>query len=322
MAMLILFVCSTAITFVCVLFSSRRGEQDTAMASRFAKFTSSGATGLQATGELDLLKRVAPQVSGVLATLLMRSQLGAKLNSLLAQANSSTGQARFVRSSMMLALGAGVVARWALPNTPLAFLAAGLAGGLPLLKLRFQARQRIAAFEKALPEVIDTMTRSLRAGHSLVAAIGIVAEGAPEPARSEFTEVFRQQNFGLPLREALMQMLKHVPSQDLRVVVTGILVQKESGGNLTQILDRTSATIRERLKLKGEIRVHTAQGRMTGWILCILPVALLLIVNALNPGYSRPMFENPTGRELLYVGAGLIALGAFLINRIVNSIEI
>ena len=105
--------------------------------------------------------------------------------------------------------------------------------------------------------------------------------------RAEFAEVFRQQNFGLPLREALMQLLDRVPSQDLRVLVTGILVQKDTGGNLTQILDRTAAVIRERMKLKGDIRVHTAQGRMTGWILCLLPVVMLVMINVVNLGTRR-----------------------------------
>jgi tight adherence protein B len=180
----------------------------------------------------------------------------------------------------------------------------------------------VKAFNAGLADSIDMMSRSLRAGHSVVAAIGIVAEQAVEPVRSEFNEVFKKQNYGLPLREALMQLLDRVPSQDLRVLVTGMLVQKETGGNLAEILDRISHVIRERLRIKGEIRTHTAQGRLTGWILCLLPLVMLLMLNFINPGYSSILFDDPRGRKLLYTGVGLLVAGGLSIRTIINSIEV
>jgi tight adherence protein B len=140
--------------------------------------------------------------------------------------------------------------------------------------------------------------------------------------RSEFSEVFKQQNFGLPIRDAMDQMLNRIPSQDLRVMVTGILVQKETGGNLAEILDRTSATIRERLKIQGEIRTHTAQGRMTGYILTALPIVMLLVINFLNPGYSKVLIDTPTGNMLAYIGLGLLVAGGLIIRQIINGIEV
>jgi tight adherence protein B len=154
------------------------------------------------------------------------------------------------------------------------------------------------------------------------ASINVVAEQSLEPVRTEFSEVFKQQNFGLPIRDAMQQMLDRVPSQDLRVLVTGILVQKETGGNLAEILDRTSATIRERLKIQGEIRTHTAQGRLTGYILCALPLVMLVVINFLNPGYSRVLIENPTGRMISYVGIVLLIVGGLIIRQIINGIEV
>lgn len=156
----------------------------------------------------------------------------------------------------------------------------------------------------------------------MAAAIEMVSRDAAEPVASEFGEVFKQQNFGLPLREALLEMLDRVPSQDLRVLVTAILVQRETGGNLVEVLDRTVAIIRERLRIHGDIRIQTAQGRMTGWILSLLPIIMLVLINMVNPGYSHILLVNPTGRKLLYVGVGLIALGSFSIHRIVNGIEV
>ena len=117
--------------------------------------------------------------------------------------------------------------------------------------LRFKASRRLKAFDAGLADAIDMMARALRAGHSMSASINVVAEQSLEPVRSEFSEVFKQQNFGLPLRDAMQQMMDRVPSQDLRVLVTGILVQKETGGNLAEILDRTAQTIRKRQHLEG-----------------------------------------------------------------------
>jgi tight adherence protein B len=182
--------------------------------------------------------------------------------------------------------------------------------------------RRLAKFNAALPDAIDMMARALRAGHSMVAAINIVAEQSLEPVASEFSEVFKQQNFGLPLRDALNQMLDRVPSQDLRVLVTGILVQKDTGGNLAEILDRTVAVIRDRLRIQGEIKTHTAQGRLTGYILCALPVVMMVVINMVNPGYSNILLDTPLGHEIIYVGLGLLTIGALIIRQIINGIEV
>src|ERR1700753_325123 len=136
------------------------------------------------------------------------------------------------------------------------------------------------------------LARALRAGHSVVSAMEMLAENAQEPVRSEFAEIFRQLNLGLPLREALVQLLHRVPSSDLRVLVTAILVQKDTGGNLVEILDRTVFVIRERLRIPGEIRVEIGQGRLTGWILTALPVVMMVLLNLVNPGYSSILFHD------------------------------
>ncbi len=119
-----------------------------------------------------------------------------------------------------------------------------------------------------------------------------------------------------------MQMLDRVPSQDLRVLVTGILVQKDTGGNLAEILDRILFVIRERMRIQGEIRTHTAQGRLTGWILCALPIVMLVLINIINPGYSSVLFNDPMGRKLLYAGVVLLGVGGLIIRKIVNGIEV
>lgn len=221
-----------------------------------------------------------------------------------------------------LALGAILAAHLTLHMLPVTAAAGLLGAALPVMRLRSVRERRLTAFNKSLPDTIDICARSLRAGHSLVAAIGIAAEQAPEPARKEFVEIFRKQNFGLPLRDALLETLEQLPSADFRVFVTGILVQKDTGGNLTEIFDRIVNVMRERLRIEGEIRIHTAQGRMTAWILTLLPPALFVLINVLNPGYSRPMFAAGIGRTLFYCGLVSLAFGGLLVRHIVNRIEV
>jgi len=146
----------------------------------------------------------------------------------------------------------------------------------------------------------------------------MVGEQSPEPLAAEFTQVFQQQRLGLPFREALVQMGERLPSRDLHFLITAILVQKETGGDLTEILDRAAHVIRERIQIEGEVRTRTAQGRLTGWILSLLPVVMLVLINLANPGYSDILLHDPQGRLWLYAGAGLIVTGALIIRKIVD----
>jgi tight adherence protein B len=225
-------------------------------------------------------------------------------------------------SSVGLAIMGFIAAYLCVSILAVQILTACALGYIPFGLISIKRGRRIAAFNAALPDAIDMMGRAMRAGHSMVASINTVSEQSAEPVKSEFREAFKQQNFGLPLRDALNQMLDRVPSQDLKVLVTGILVQKETGGNLAEILDRTAGVIRERLRIQGEIRTHTAQGRMTGWILCSLPVVMLFMINFINPGYSDVLMNTQLGHELIAVGIGLLIAGAMTIRYIINGIEV
>ena len=304
-----------------VLLAGAKREEDQRMAARFAMLESRSAGGLSSIA-IDELLKLREQSGGWLQPVFQRLCVALRLDELLLQADSQST----TRQLLLMCVAVGVTTVFMVflvfPAWPVELIAALVAGYSPLFALKVRRRRRVLAMEMVLPEVIDMMSRALRAGHSLPASLGMIAEQAPEPAKAEFSEVFRKQRFGLPLRDSLMELLARVPSQDLRVLITGILVQRDTGGNLTQILDRTSAVIRERIKLQGDIRVHTAQGRMTGWILCLLPVGMLLMINMINPGYSRTLTDDPLGRKLLYGGVALLAIGAFLIRRIVGRIEV
>lgn len=189
---------------------------------------------------------------------------------------------------------------------------------LPYFWLKQAGSSRVRQFTAALPDAIDLMSRALRAGHSSGSSIEIIAEQSPRPLSDEFGRCFQQQKFGIPFRDALLELGQRIPSKDLHFLITAILVQKETGGDLTQILDRATTVIRERVRIEGEVRSYTAQGRLTGWILAALPLVMLGLINILTPGYTHVLFVDPLGQKLLYAGVGFITLGALIIRKIVD----
>jgi len=188
----------------------------------------------------------------------------------------------------------------------------------PLAFVLYKRSSRFNQMEQELPEALDLMVNGLRAGHSLVTTLRLVAYESPEPISSEFKICFDEQNYGLELWTAMENLVKRVPLQDLRIVVTAILIQKESGGNLAEVLEKAAHVIRERFRLKRQIRVHTAQGRLTGWILSFLPVVLGTALYLVNPKTMSVLWTNPIGVKLMYLSAAMTISGALIIRKIVN----
>ena len=241
-----------------------------------------------------------------------------KLKVLLIHAGSSMSVGTAVLACAGAGLGCGLACFVACHNLLLAAAAAVAGGAVPYALLRMKRGRRLKRFNAALPDAIDLMARSLLAGHSMGSSIELVGEQSPEPLAFEFVQVYQQQRLGLQFRDALLQMGTRVPSRDLQFLITAILVQKETGGDLTEILTRASYVIRERVRIEGEVRTHTAQGRLTGWILSLLPVALLALISLITPDYSNMLFHDPTGQKMLYAGAALIVIGALIIRKIVD----
>jgi tight adherence protein B len=323
-----LFLAAVFITILLVVFGifafflrPEKGQSE--MDKRLAMFSIARSQPVTLPGESPLLARAGkPTAIRWIEDLVEQERWAKKLNLLILQSHSSTTVSHVLVTISASALVVAATIFW-VTSMPLASFAAALvAGYVPIMWLRMRRQKRILAFNAVLPDCIETCARSLRAGHSIVSAIDIVAEQSAEPAREEFREVFKKQNYGLPLRDALEQMVERMPSPDLRVLITGILVQKDTGGNLAEIMDRIAIVIRDRTRIAGDVRTHTAQGRLTGWILILLPVLMLLVLNLVNPGYSRVLFTDPTGKEMLYVGILLLVLGGVLINKIIKGIEV
>jgi tight adherence protein B len=193
-----------------------------------------------------------------------------------------------------------------------------LLGGCPIFYVLAKRKQRFGRFEQGLPEAIDLIVSALRAGHSLVSAIGLVANESPDPIGPEFKICFDEQNYGLDLRVAMENLITRVPLQDLRIIVIAILIQRSSGGNLAEVLDKASYLVRERFRLRRPVQTHTAQGRLTGWILTFLPVVLGIGLYLVNPETMSLLWRREFGRELLYSAGTMTIIGALVIRKIVN----
>jgi tight adherence protein B len=198
-------------------------------------------------------------------------------------------------------------------------LPVGLVIGIaPILFMVFKRKLRFDHFQEGLPEALDMIVSGLRAGHSLIATMGLVGRECAEPLGSEFKTCFDEQNYGLEMKMALDNLIERVPLQDLRIVATAIMIQKECGGNLAEVLENTAHCIREQFRLKRDVRTHTAQGRLTGMILTLLPLGLGVMMYMTNPEMISLLWTNPLGIKLLWAAGIMMTIGGLTIHKIVN----
>jgi len=193
-----------------------------------------------------------------------------------------------------------------------------LGGTLPYLYVRWKKRKRMTAFLERLPDAIDLLGRSIRAGHAFSTGLQMVAEETGEPVAGEFRRVFEEQKFGLPLDETLFGLADRIDLVDVQIFVTAVLIQREVGGNLAEILDTLADTIRERFVIERQVRVYTAQGRLTGYLLAVLPLVLAFVIYTFNSEYISILVEEPIGRVLIAMASVMQIVGFFTIRRIVD----
>ncbi len=232
------------------------------------------------------------------------------------------GQGWTVGSVMGISLLATVLTAWIasffLPGVFLAVLAGVVAGAIPYVVLLIMREQRFRKCDQLLPEAIDLMARGLRAGHALTAVLEMVGSETADPIASEFRRLAEEHALGLPLRDATMNLVSRLPRDDMRFLATAILLQKETGGNLALILDKTAAVARERSRLRGQLRIYTAQGRVTGWVLCLMPFIMFGLLSALNWQFEKLLLTEELGRTMVYFGLGLMVLGVLAIRKIID----
>ena len=267
---------------------------------------------------VDLRKHKALSTIPWLDRLLAKVRPAAQLRRILEQADLPWNPGRV----LLMSAGAWLVGAYAINlkigDPALASLFALLPGAAPFLYVWNKRQRRFRLFLAKLPDAMDLMVSALRAGNSTMGALGIVASDAPEPVRGEFRTCFDEQTYGVDMRTAMQNLVDRVPLPDLRIITTAILIQKESGGNLAEVLDKTSQVIRDRFRVYEQIRVHTAQGRITGLILSLLPVIIGVALSFESPSYLSPLFTQSLGHKMLAGGACMNVIGWLVIRRIVN----
>jgi tight adherence protein B len=206
-----------------------------------------------------------------------------------------------------------------LVRLPVAWIIAGVMGCVsPTLWLKYKRSVRMKKFEEQFPEALDLLSRAIRAGHAFQTAMGMVADELPAPVGIEFRKSFDQQNFGLPLKDALDEFSVRMPSLDVRFFVTAVLIQRETGGNLSEILDNLAHVVRERFKILRQVRVHTAHGRFTGYVLLALPAALGIALNFINPDHMRLLFEERMGHMMIATAIVMQIVGYIWIRKVIK----
>jgi tight adherence protein B len=197
-------------------------------------------------------------------------------------------------------------------------IAATLGSLVPIFVLAHRRTRRMRAFEEQFPEALDLLSRALRAGHAFQSAMGMVADELKAPVGPEFRKTFDQQNFGLPLRDTLAQLSERMPILDVRFFVTAVLIQRDTGGNLSEILDNLAHVVRERFKIKRQVRVHTAHGRFTAGVLLSLPPALAIALSFINPGHMDALFQERMGQTMLVVVMIMQTIGFIWIRNVIR----
>jgi tight adherence protein B len=200
----------------------------------------------------------------------------------------------------------------------LALLLGLAAGAIPIASVAWKRQRRFRRFEEHFPEALDLLGRAVRAGHAFTTGLEMISKEVAEPISGEFQITFDEQNFGLPLRDALLNMTERVPLIDVRFFVTALLIQKETGGNLAEILDALARVIRERFRIYREVRVKTAQGRLTAAILIALPPLMMVMLEIVNPRYINVLFTDPKGPMVLAIAGILQVVGSIVLWKIIH----
>jgi tight adherence protein B len=268
--------------------------------------------------ELALLRDEQLSQIPALDNLLRRSERVSDIQKTLAQAGMTMRAGNLLGISALAGIVAAIVFYGMSKRVELAWvgLLAGFLG--PYFYATMKRTKRFEKFEELFPEAIDTLARAVRAGHAFTTALEMITNEVAEPVAGEFRQLYEEQKFGMPVRDALMNLTERMPLVDVKFFVTAVMLQRETGGNLAEILDNLSYVIRERFKIQRQVRVYTAQGRLTMLFLMLMPPLVVGLLVMMSPEFVRPLFSDPIGHVLLVSGITLQTIGYFVIKRIIK----
>jgi tight adherence protein B len=313
---LVLFIAVAIGAFALMFGMDQRSEQARILRERLEAVDQ--AASRNPSEELALLRDDLVSAIPALNKLLSKSAKVSSLQRYLSQAQLK------VRAGKFLLISASIGAVLMLATTlllrslilpPIAFV---IGASVPFLYASFMRARRFHAFEAKFPEAVELLARAVRAGHAFTTALELIATEMGEPIGGEFRKVFEEQKFGLPLRDALFNLTERVPLMDVKFFVTAILLQRETGGNLAEILDKLAYLIRERFKILRQVKVYTAQGRLTMGILMVIPPGLVAALSLISPAFMAPLLHDPTGHILIAIALTMQTIGFFLIRRIID----
>src|SRR5579864_4386782 len=253
-----------------------------------------------------------------LDNLLRRSARVSAIQKMLEQAGIPMRAGNFLGVCALTGIAGAILGYTLGKRIEFAWIALLVGALLPYSYASYKRNKRFEKFEELFPEAIDTLARAVRAGHAFTTALEMITNEVAEPVAGEFRQLYEEQKFGMPVRDALMNLTERMPLVDVKFFVTAVMLQRETGGNLAEILDNLSYVIRERFKIQRQVRVYTAQGRLTMALLMGMPPIIVTVMLLLNPGFIRPLFADPIGHTLLVAGIILQTIGYFVIRKIVR----
>ena len=318
----LVFVAVALIVFVAGMFLDQRSAQARLLRERLASVQK--AAEREPSEELALLRDEMLSQIPALDNLLRRSERMTNLQTFLDQADLKVRAGNLLIYCVVsaIAFGAfGLILAGSLPPNQAALfgIVGAVIGGIaPFSYASYRRTKRFQRFEELFPDAIDTLARAVRAGHAFTTALELIASEIAEPVAGEFRMLFEEQKFGLPVRDALLNLTERVPVVDVKFFVTAVMLQRETGGNLAEILDNLSYVIRERFKIMRQVRVFTAQGRLTMMLLMGLPPVIVVIMLMTSPAFIRPLFADPIGHTLIVSGIVLQTFGYFVIRNIIR----
>lgn len=313
---LVIFIVVALATFAAASLFDQRRAQARLIKDRLAM--AQKAPEREPHEELALLRDEQLSTIPALDTLLRRSARVSAIQDALTQAGMRIRAGNFLALCASSGVICGIVSLLWARNPAIAWAALVIGAFIPYSFISYRRQKRFEKIEELFPEAIDTLARAVRAGHAFTTALEMISNEIAEPLASEFRKLYEEQKFGMPVRDALMNLTERVPLVDIKFFVTAVMLQRETGGNLAEILDNLSYVIRERFKIQRQVRVHTAQGRLTMALLMAMPPVVVVVLELFSPDFVHPLFYDPIGHFLVVVSIALQTIGYFVIRKIIK----